>query len=183
MTTASSGKNISLLYGLLYGGASILFTVILYLGGAARFMSPLSYLGPVITIGFTVLTAYQQKKQQGGYLEFGEALKTTFLMLVTGSLLALVFEYILFNYIDVPFAQALAQATAEKLGEAMEKTKIMSQEKIDEAVEQMLNTNNYTIGKMVLGFAVRCIGLFILALIVSAIMKKKRPVFENTINQ
>jgi hypothetical protein len=59
----------------------------------------------------------------------------------------------------------------------------MSQEKIDEAVEQMLNTNAFTIGKMFFGFALRCIGMFILALIVSAIMKKKRPVFENTINQ
>jgi hypothetical protein len=69
------------------------------------------------------------------------------------------------------------------MGAAMEKSKIMSQDKIDEMVEKMLNTNNYTLGKMFLGFAIRCIGLFIIALIVSAIVKKKRPVFENTINQ
>jgi hypothetical protein len=183
MTTASSGKNVSLLYGLLNGGVNILITILLYLGGVKWFMSPLLYLSFVFLILFAVLAARQQKKQQGGYLEFGEALKTTFLVLVIGLFLSTVFEYILYNYIDVPFGQALTQATAEKFGREMENYNVMSQEKIDEAVEQMLNTNAFTIGKMFFGFALRCIGMFILALIVSAIMKKKRPVFENTINQ
>jgi hypothetical protein len=183
MSTASSGKNVSLLYGLLNGGVSILITILIYLGGVQWFMSPLLYLSFVFLILFAVLAARQQKKQQGGYLEFGEALKTTFLVLVIGLFLSTLFEYFLYNYIDVPFGQALTQASAEKFGDTMEKYKMMSQDKIDEAVEQMLNTNAFTIGKMLFGFALRCIGMFIAALIVSAIIKRKRPVFENTINQ
>ena len=183
MTTASSGKNISLLYGLLYGGVNILFTVLLYLGGVERFMSPWASIVYIPPIAFAFLAAIQQKKQQGGYLEFSEALKTTFLVLVTGTLISVAFEYILYNYIDVPFGQALTQAAAEKLSEAMEKSKLMSPDKIDEMTEKMLSTNNYSLGKMFLGFAIKCILLFILSLIVSAIIKKKRPVFENTINQ
>jgi hypothetical protein len=183
MTTASSGKNIPLLYGLLFGGVNILTTVIRYLGGVERFMGPMTFLAYVLIILFAVLAAVNQKKQQGGYLEFSEALKTTFSVLVIGTFLTVAFEYVLYNYIDVPFAQALTQASAEKVGKAMEKYKLLPQDKIDEAVDKMLTTDNYTIGKMFFGFLLKCILLFVLALIVSAIMKKKRPVFENSFNQ
>jgi hypothetical protein len=183
MTTVSSGKNASLLYGLIFGGVSILYTVLLYLGGVDRFMGPLRYLAFVFPVVFAVLAALQQKKQQGGYLEFSEALKTTFTVLVVGTFFSVAFEYVLYNYIDVPFGQALTQRAAEILRKAMEKYKMMSQDKIDETVDKMLNENNYTIGKMVMGFALKCILMFILALIVSAIVKKKRTPFENTFNQ
>lgn len=182
MTTETSGKNVNLLYGLLYGGVSIAFTVILYLGGVKWFLNPIAYMGYVIPIVFAVLAASHQKKLQGGYLEFSEALKTTFMVLVTGSLISVAFDYILFNYIDVPFRQALMQESAQKVERMLEKLN-MPPEKIDEAVDKMLNSNSYSVGQLLLGFAFRCIGLFILALIVSAIMKKKRPVFENTFNQ
>src|SRR4051812_40267056 len=103
MTTASTGKNSNLLFGLIYGGVSILFTVILYLGGVERSMGKLTYLAFVFPILFAVLAALQQKKQQGGYLEFSEALKATFTVLVVGTFLSVAFEYVLYNYIDVPF--------------------------------------------------------------------------------
>jgi hypothetical protein len=183
MSTASSGKNVTLLYGLLFGGVSILYTVIRYLGGVERYLGAWTYLAYVFPIVFAILAAAKQKKQQGGYLEFSEALKTTFGVLVLGTFLTVAFEYFLYNYIDVPFAQALTQASAEKVGKAMEKYKLLPQDKIDEAVDKMLTTDNYTIGKMFFGFLLKCILLFILALILSAIMKKKRSVFENSFNQ
>jgi hypothetical protein len=157
--------------------------VILYLGGVERSMGKLTYLAFVFPILFAVLAALQQKKQQGGYLEFSEALKATFTVLVVGTFLSVAFEYVLYNYIDVPFGQAMTQAAAEIFRKAAEKYKMMSQDKIDEAVDKMLNTNNYTIGKMTMGFAFKCILLFVLALIISAIVKRKRPPFENTFNQ
>src|SRR5690242_7421603 len=105
MSTEPSGKSASLLYGLLYGAASIAFTVFLYLGGVKAFMSPVARLGILIPIAFAVLTAWQQKKIQGGYLEFSEALKTIFKAMVLGLAMSMVLEYVLFNYIDVAFNQ------------------------------------------------------------------------------
>ena len=183
MSTATSSKNVRLLYGLLNGGVSILFTVLLYKGGLKWFSSSVSSLGFVLLVLFAVLAARKQKQQQGGYLEFNEALKTTFQVLVIGLLLSTIFEYILYNYIDVPFGKALAKETAERMGEAMIKYKMMTQEKVDEMLEESANTNAYTVGKMFFGFALRCVGLFVVALIVSAIVKRKRPMFQNTINQ
>jgi len=176
-----SGKSASVLYGLIYGAASIAFTVFLYLGGVKAFMSPVARLGIVIPIAFAVLTAWQQKKIQGGYLEFSDGLKTIFKALVIGLTLSMVFEYILFNYIDVSFTQALMQATSQEMEKSLQGQ--MSQEKIDEAVEKIGTIDQHSFKIQALTFAIRCILHFVLALIVSAIMKKKRPMFENSFNQ
>ena len=181
MSTQPTGKSASLLYGLLYGAANIAFTVILYLGGVKMFMSPVAYLGILIPIGFAVLTAAQQKKLQGGYLEFGEGLKHVFKAMVIGLFLSMVFEYVLFHYIDVPFNQALNQATAQELEKKLQGS--MPQEKIDEMVEKIGSIDKYSLKIQSLTFAIRCIVHFVLALIVAAIMHRKRPMFENSFNQ
>jgi len=182
MTLESSKKNIGVLYGLLNAGVAILFTVALYLGGVKAFMGPVAYLGWCFPIIICVLGGLQLRKQQGGYLEFSEALKVTFQILVIGSIIYTLFQYVLFNYIDVAFRQALMQEAAAKAERWMEKLG-MPQEQIDKAVEDMLNGNSYTIGKLFLGFAFGCIGWFVVSLIVSAIIKRKRPPFENSFNQ
>jgi hypothetical protein len=182
MSTPSSGKSFILLYGLLYGVASIAFTVILYIGGVPFFMSPIAYLGIALPFAFAFLVAAQLKKKQGGYLEFSESLKATFKVMVLGLLISMIFDYILFKYIDVPFNQALMQATAQEMERKLANTN-MSQEKIDEYVDKMANTDNYSLPFQGLTFAIRCILHFIVALIVSAIMKRNKPMFENTFNQ
>jgi len=179
---STSPKNLGVLYGLINAGVAIVFTVILYLGGAKMFVSPLAWCGKILPIVVCVIGGLQVRKQRGGYLEFSEALKTTFLILVIGSLLVTIFQYILLNYIDVSFREALAQVTAEQAEKLMHRFGA-SDAQIDEAVEKTLNKNNYTIGNLLLGFVFSCIGSFIVALIVSAFIKRKRPPFENTFNQ
>lgn len=182
MTTASAGKSSTWLYGVLYGVTSIALTVILYLGGVEAFMHPaVKYVGIAIPIAFAFWVAWHLKKQQGGYLEFTDSLKATFKVLVIGILISMIFDYILFNYIDVPFNQALMQESAREMEKQFQGK--MSQEKIDEMVDNMSNINQYSFAMQGLAFAIRCILHFIVALIVSAIMKRKRPVFENTFNQ
>ena len=176
-----SPKNAGVLYGLINGGISIVFTVILYLGGAKMFVNPIAYCGMILPIVVCVIGGIQVRKQQG-YLEFAQALKVTFLILVLGALIATIFQYVLFNYIDVPFREALAQVTAEKLEQFMHKLGAPD-DKIDEAVQKTLSKNNYTIGNLLLGYVMTCIGSFIIALIVSAIIKRKRSPFENSFNQ
>jgi tetrahydromethanopterin S-methyltransferase subunit G len=82
----------------------------------------------------------------------------------------------------VSFREALAQVTAEQAEKLMRRFGA-SDDDIDKAVETTLNKNNYTIGKLLMGFVLGCIWWFIVALIVSAIIKRKRPEFENTFNQ
>jgi len=181
LESSSSRKSTGLLYGLINGGAGIAFTVILYLGGAKMFVSPVAWLGILIPITVAVIGGLQYRKQSGGYLEFTEALKLTFMILVIGAFLATVFQHVLFNYIDTPFRQALNQASAEKV-ESMMRRMGASEEQIDKATEETLSTNNYTIARLLLVFAIGCIMWFIVALIISAIIKRKAEPFENSFN-
>lgn len=181
MTNASAGKSPVLLYGLLYGLASILVTVIMYLGGIDMWMSKVSYLGIVVPVAFAFFVAWQLKKKDG-YLEFADCLKTVFKVMVFGLLLSMIFDYVLLNYIDKPFNEALMQATQREMEKELFK-KGMTQDKIDEFIENMGKANKYALAVYGLTFAIRCILHFVLALIVAAIMKRKRPVFENSFNQ
>lgn len=174
-----SAKNPAVLYGIINGVVSILFTFLLYLGGANMFVSPIAYLGLVLPVVVCVIGALMIKKQHGGYLEFKDALKATVTILVIGSLMATIFQFVLFNYIDVPFREALAQVTADQAEKMMRKFG-MPEDQIEKAVEETLSKNNYTIGRLMLGFVFSCIGSFIVGLIISAIIKRKRPPFENS---
>lgn len=181
MSTEPSSKSAGLLYGLLYGAVNIAFTVFLYLGGVKMFMNPVAYFGILIPVAFAILTAAQQKKINGGYLEFSDSLKNVFKAMVIGLAMSMIFEYVLFNYIDVPFNQALNQATAQEMEKRLQGT--MSQEKIDEMMENIGKVDKYSFKVQSLTFSIRCIVHFGLALVVSAIMKRKRPPFENFLNQ
>lgn len=170
-------KNQGLMYGVICGLVSIFVTVILYLIGVKAFMGPLSFLGFAIPIAIGVLAGLARKKAQGGFLEFREALQTAFLVMVIGTVISVLFNYVLLNYIDVPFREALAQETAETQARWMQKFNA-PQDQIDKAVADTLNGNNYTLAKMLLSAAFISIFWFLMSLIVAAIIKKKKPVFE-----
>ena len=176
---ATGKTNIGLVYGLICGGISIVFTLLLYMGGVKWFVHPIAWTGLALPIVVAVLGGLAQKKANGGFLTFAEGLKTTFTVFVIGSLVATVFQYVLFNIIDVPFREALAQETAEMTAKMMEKFGA-SQENIDKATTEAMNGNNYSIAKMALSFAFGCILWFLFSLIIAAIIKKKKPEFDNT---
>jgi Protein of unknown function (DUF4199) len=175
---ATSKKNIGLMYGLICGGISILFSLLLYMGGVKWFVHPLAWSGIALPIIVAVLGGLAQKKANGGFLTFSEALKVTFTIMVIGSLIATVFSYVLFNIIDVPFREALSQEAAEASARWMEKLGV-SQENIDKATTEMMAGNNYNISKLALNFAFGCILWFLFSLIIAAIIKKKKPEFDN----
>lgn len=172
-----------LLFGLIYGLATVLFFIILYILGVNSFMSSFTAIFSIgVPIAAGVWGGIYHKKSLGGYMDFSEALKTIFTIFVIGSAISTGFQYVLLNFIDVPFAQALAQASAEKAAEMMEKFGA-KQSDIDKSVEEILSGDSYSFKKQFLGFALGTIWWFLLSLIISAILKKKKPAFENPFNQ
>lgn len=180
---AASKMNSGLMYGLIAAGAAIVFSLVLYIMGASYFVHPIAFLAYLIPIVFSVLAGRAQKSQQGGYLEFSEALKTVFTVFVIWSFLATAFSYVLLNFIDVPFREAMAQQAAQKTEEFMQKFGA-PQKDIDKAVEEALNGNGFSLQKQFLGFALGSIFWFLISLIIAAIIKKKKPEFDtNSFNQ
>lgn len=170
--------NVGVMYGLVNGVISCLFLLILYLAGVKWFIHPVAYLAYAIPIVIAVLAGIKQRKINGGYIEFGHALKTVFLVFVLGSLITTVFTYVLFNIIDIPFREAMMQEAAIATEKLMEKFGA-PQDTIDKTVEDMLSGNSYSIGKILLSFAFGCIVAFIISLIIAAIIKRRRPEFNN----
>jgi uncharacterized protein DUF4199 len=178
ITMEAKKPNYGLTYGVILGLVMIIYTVILYLGGVKLFISPLAWVAWCIPIVVAVLGGLKQKKALGGYMSYGEALKTVFLICVIGSLISTIFSYVLFNIIDEPFRQALAQETAV-IQEKMMRKFGASDALIEKSVADTLNGNSYTIGKIMLGYAFGLIFWFIVSLIIAAIIKKNKPEFQN----
>ncbi|MEQ1797371.1 MAG: DUF4199 domain-containing protein [Lacibacter sp.] len=161
-------------YGIISAVVGILMYTILYLGGVKFFMSPVAYIGYAIPIVFAVLACLKQKKNQGGYLEFSKALKISFGVLVITALTSTIVSYVLMNFIDQEFSQAMQQASME-MTEKMMKKFGAPQDTIDKAIADAAKTNPFSLSKMALGFAFYCIFWFLISLIVAAIVKKKNP--------
>lgn len=171
---------VGLTYGLISGLASVIFSLVLYLGGVKWFVHPIAYAGFVIPVVIAVLAGLKQKKLGEGYLDFPAALKVVFTTFVIGTVISTLFNYVLFNFIDVPFREALTQETAEKAQQMMQKFGA-NQEQIDKATEDMMNGNNYSFSKQLLGTAFFCIFWFVISLIIAAIIKKKKPEFPTAV--
>lgn len=175
-------SNTGLTYGLIAGLAVVVLSLLLYTGGVDMFLSPVAYLGYVIMIVFAVLAAKKDKKENGGYLEFAQALKVTFTVFALALLLQTIFSYLLLNYIDTGFRDALMQATMDKV-ESFMKQLGTPQSEIDKALDSAAEQDPNSIKSQVMGYAIWCIVFFIVSLIISAIVKKNKPVFENDFNQ
>lgn len=177
----NKSSNIGLNYGTIGGLVLVVLLVVMYLMGIEAFLSPLSWMGYVIIIGFAVAAGLKQRKVNGGYLEFKQALKVTFTVFALGFLLQTLFSYILFNFIDVSFREALLQRTLEKT-EEMLRNFGASDDVIDQSITSASSSNAYSFGNQLLGYGVMCILFFLIALIISAIIKRSRPAFDNNFN-
>jgi F0F1-type ATP synthase assembly protein I len=170
--------SILLQYGLISALVYVASYVVFYLMGADSMLSFGGYATAIIPIVFAVIGCLQAKKENGGFLDFKEALKVSFGIMVITSFISMLFSYVLFNFIDPAFAQSVTQLTVEKLQQTFDKIG-GSQEMIDKAVKDIMNKNIYSLPSLFQSFMFSCIFNFIIALIISAIVKKKRPDFES----
>ncbi|MEY3349062.1 MAG: DUF4199 domain-containing protein [Bacteroidota bacterium] len=168
----------TLQYGLFSAAASVLVFVVLYIMGAEYFLSPAawisSYFLPII---FAVLGCIHVKKRNNGYLNFNEALKICFGVFVITGILSTVVSYFIFNYLDVSFAERMKQLTIEKAQETMARFKVPDSE-MEKAMEKIAEQDFFSLSALLKSFAYACIMYFIEALIVAAIIKKKKPELE-----
>ncbi len=178
-TGPSTKQNIGMTYGLIAGLIMIVITLVQYIGGLKLFMSPImgsvSYL---VLITVAVLAALKLRKQQEGFLEFGEALKVTFTVFALALFLQTIFAYVLFNFIDVPFKEALTVESLNKTEQWMRKMGT-PEAQIEKALESQQGKDPFSIGLVLLGYGTTCIAAFIFCLLISLIVRKKKPAFNN----
>ena len=175
---ATTKSNIGLNYGLIAGLIITVVSLLQYLGGLDTYLSPVSYVTYLVVITMAVLAALKVRRSNEGFLEFGEALKVTFTVFAIALLIQTLFIFILFNYIDPDFKNAVSQEVMNK-SELMMKKFGASDEQIQKALDQERHSDQFSIGRVMLGYAITCIVSFIFCLLISVIVKKSKPAFNN----
>jgi len=178
MDTTGKKTNHRLTYGLIAGLVVCLITLGLYLGGLDMYLGPVAYVSYLVVVVLSILAGLRQKKENGGYLEFAEALKITFTVFALALLLQTLFTYVLLNYIDVPFKQAVAQEVMNKTEQMMKKFGATDAQ-IDQAMDAERNKDPFAFSRVLLGYGISCIVAFIICLIISLCIRKNKPVFDN----
>lgn len=176
--TTTPKKNIGMSYGLIAGLIIVVITLLQYLGGVDMFMSPIGFISYLVVITMAVLAALKVRRENEGFLEFGQALKITFTVFAVALFLQTIFVYVLFNFIDIPFKEAVGVESLNKSEQMMKKLG-MSDADIDKAIEGQRNVDPFSIGKTLLGYGVTCIAAFVFCLLISLIIRKSKPAFNN----
>jgi hypothetical protein len=178
METVESRSNIGLNYGIIAGLVITVVTLLQYLGGLDMYLSPIGYVTYLVIITMAVLAALKVRNKNEGFLEFSQALKVTFTVFAIALLIQTLFTYILLNFIDVSFKEAVSQEVLNK-SELMMKKFGATDSQIDAALESERTKDQFAFTRVLLGYALTCIVAFIFCLLISLIVKKSKPAFNN----
>ncbi|MBI2271222.1 MAG: DUF4199 domain-containing protein [Bacteroidetes bacterium] len=174
-------KDPGIKYGLIAGFIGILLQAFTYLMGV-QFMATwwVGILILVAIITMYVILSLRIRKDMGGYITFKDAFIKTFVMCIIAGTISTLFGLLLYHVIDPELPDKLQNAIMEKTMTMMENMGA-PQEKIDEVAEQLQEAgNNFSVGAQIKNYFVGILFGAIFALIMGAIIKKARPVFEDT---
>lgn len=167
-----SSARIALKWGLIYGIIGIVYNTIAYNTGLWKSWL-IGLLAMLILLFGTLYLAFNEYKiLNAGFMTFKEGLGLGLLTITTGAILSVLFDNFYRQYID----PSLLKQQIEMFTEQYESMGL-SETQIEEAVQKMENSagSGLTFLSGVLGAIF--IG-FIASLIMSAIMKKDKPVFS-----
>lgn len=167
-------ENNGVKYGLLAGLGVVVYTLVLYLVNDTLIFGWASMLGMVIYIACMYKAGVDERSENGGFITFKEALKPTFLTYVIGSLIATIFTYLLFTVIDPGLMDLQNEIAAERI---QSMSGMLGEEGVEEALKRLEEQGAMKISDTALGYAMMLIFGFVIAAIISAIVKKKRPEF------
>lgn len=122
-----------------------------------------------ITIGVVLVS---KTKKQMGTMTFKEGFTVYFLAALIGSFISTIFNYVLFNFIDTEAKETIKEITMKYTADMMESFGTPASA-VNEAMQKMAETDNYSIGNLLFGLAVVLIFQAIFGLILAAIFKSK----------
>lgn len=158
--------------GILAGIAGVIVSLLFYVTNVNMFFSISSWIVIVVYIFFMVKSAREARSQVESF-DFREAFQATFLVYVVGSLLNVIFYYVLMNFMDpelVEMQKEVAIDAVERMGG------MLSEDQLEAMVSEIQNQDmRFTLGRALYTLAFSLVfpgGL--IAVIVSAIMKDSK---------
>ena len=168
----SSLKSHLLQYGILLGGISVIFNLMLFFLDMHYTQEPAAqWVNWFITISVTVLGIYNFKSTNGGYLSLGEALKLGLGIGVIAAFIAIAYTFVLLNYLDPDTIEKTMDITQNKL---MDENPEISQDQLDQIIEMQKKFSGIGVISTVILVMSLVFG-FIISLITGLILKRNRP--------
>jgi hypothetical protein len=164
-------------FGIITGAISVLITTSVYLIDLSlltKWWLGLSLLLIYIAVGCVLLV--RTKKDLGGYMSFKEGFTTYFISALIGVAISVVFNILLFNFIDPEAAVTLKEMTLQSTAEMMKKFGAPTSE-IKKAVEKLESYDQFSALEQLKGSIWSIVGSAVFGLILAAIFKKDKPVF------
>ena len=167
-----SSARIALKWGLIYGVVGIVYNTLAYNTGIWKnwIIGLLAML--IMLFGVLYLAFNEFKTLNNGFMTFKDGLGLGMLTISTGALLSVLFDNFYRKYID----PSLIEQQIEMITEQYESMGL-SEAQIEEAVQKVESSANSGLGFLWGILGAIFIG-FIASLIMSAIMKKDKPVFS-----
>lgn len=160
-------------FGLVLGLISIIITTIVYAVNIELFTK--WWLGIItisISIGMGIYIVSKTKKEMKGQISFKECFSVYFVAAAIGSALSMLYNYILFNFIDPQAKETIKEITMKYTSEMLQKFDTPA-ETIKETMAKIAETDNYSIENILSGLAVSLLFSAIFALILAAFFKTR----------
>lgn len=170
-TNDASVRPVAMRYGLLTGLVTVIYSFILLIAGLSenKALSSLSYVFLIVGI---VLAHKHFKKENGGYLTYGQGLGIGSLLSVVVGLLSGIFMYIYIKFIDSSFLDTMRE---------MQIAELEKRNMSDEQIEQAMAMAGKFMSPEVIAVSIILVTLlmgFLFSLIISAITKHTQPAYE-----
>jgi hypothetical protein len=170
-------KKNGITFGVITGVLSILITASIYIVDLKLFTAwwiGLLSIAVYLAIGIYLLS--KTKKELNGVFPFKDAFTTYFISAVIGIAISVVFNILLFNFIDTEAKDTVQDNLIEFQVNMLKKFNTPT-DKIKEAVEKMTEENQFDIVPQIKGSAFSILFSAIFGLILAAIFKSK-PTYQ-----
>lgn len=167
MENQVNSKGVMVNNGVILGVASVIFALVLYATG--NHLTPhwsVSIVNAVIFIGIIVYGIKQFKAANGGFMSWGQGVKTGVGISVIGGLIVVIYNFLFMNYIEPDFMNQMMEIQNQAFLDQG-----MTEEQI-EAANEMGKTFQSPGIMAAVGVISYAIGGFIISAIAAAIMKK-----------
>jgi len=175
-------KNDTLKFGLIYGIVSILIMGLVSVidpKAMMKFSHWSTILGFAAAIGLMYYAAKTARDKKGGFIPFGEALVPSLGTFAIGSLISVLFMYLLVNHINpdlIPIMEEGAKEMQEGMFDMMGLTEEQKLQAMEEAERQQAGTNPFGLGALLIGWVTNLFFMGLpIAAIIAAIVKKNEP--------
>ena len=168
--------NNSLIYGLLTGAVSIVFSILTYILDVP-FKSPLMYFSLVILLAGIIYGTFQYRNGYlGGYISFGKAFLSGFIIVLAATVLSSLYSFVFLTFIDPGYLEKIIQQTLEQT-EAKMADKGVSADQMEPALA-MTRKFMSPIIMMIFGILTSAFFGAILSLIAAPFLKKEDKSFD-----